>query len=236
VVNVNRKNINTQFIERIDLIVDEYVQKINTHSGEEDWDDSTYLYFLSRFEAIFDFIPDQVNPYKRNFEEAKSKVYSNSENDYHDKAPRLVAISGVIKALKQDLSHGYLVKASEILNAELFSDFLEMVEHLLEEGYKDPAAVILGSVLEEHLRKLCAKNSLPIDSTDSKGITRPKKADLLNSELTAAVIYSKLDQKSVTAWLDLRNKAAHGQYADYSKAQVELLLQSVRDFITRHPA
>jgi hypothetical protein len=40
----------------------------------------------------------------------------------------------------------------------------------------------------------------------------------------------------VTAWLDLRNKAAHGQYADYTKEQVALTLQGVRDFISRHPA
>ncbi|MGA2715977.1 MAG: hypothetical protein ABSG41_22980, partial [Bryobacteraceae bacterium] len=62
------------------------------------------------------------------------------------------------------------------------------------------------------------------------------KADLLNSELTAASVYSKLDQKSVTAWLDLRNKAAHGQYSEYAKEQVLLMIQSVRNFISRLPA
>ena len=58
----------------------------------------------------------------------------------------------------------------------------------------------------------------------------------LNSELAAKDVYSKLDQKSVTAWLDLRNKAAHGHYADYTTEQVSLLLQSVRNFIARLPA
>ena len=28
----------------------------------------------------------------------------------------------------------------------------------------------------------------------------------------AGAVYSTLDQKSVTAWLDLRNKAAHGKF------------------------
>ncbi len=58
----------------------------------------------------------------------------------------------------------------------------------------------------------------------------------MNSELASATVYSKLDQKNVTAWLDLRNKAAHGQYSEYSKEQVALFIQSVRDFITRIPA
>ena len=44
------------------------------------------------------------------------------------------------------------------------------------------------------------------------------------------------DPDFVTAWLDLRNKAAHGHYLEYTKEQVELMLQSVRDFTARCPA
>ena len=53
---------------------------------------------------------------------------------------------------------------------------------------------------------------------------------------TRAEVYSKLDQKNVTAWLDLRNKAAHGHYDQYESAQVGLLISGFRDFITRNPA
>jgi len=48
--------------------------------------------------------------------------------------------------------------------------------------------------------------------------------------------YSKLDLKNVLAWLDLRNRAAHGHYDGYTEGQVALLIQALRDFITRHPA
>ena len=106
-----------------------------------------------------------------------------------------------------------------------------MSEYLLSEGYKDPAAVIAGSVLEEHLRKLCIRNGIAVETTG-----KPKKADTLNSELAAKTVYSKLDQKSVTAWLDLRNKAAHGKYSEYNKEQVDLMIKSVRDFLSRNPA
>ncbi len=43
-------------------------------------------------------------------------------------------------------------------------------------------------------------------------------------------------QKNVTAWLDLRNKAAHGEYGKYEADQVGLMIDGIRDFITRHPA
>ena len=112
--------------------------------------------------------------------------------------------------------------------------FLEMAEHLLAEHYKDAAAVMIGSVLEEHLRFLVQKNGLATIRSDKMGNSMPKKADALNSELARVGVYNTLDQKNVTANLDLRNKAAHGHYNDYSQEQVVIMLQSVRDFVARH--
>ena len=103
-----------------------------------------------------------------------------------------------------------------------------MAEYLLAEGYKDPAAVVIGSVLEEHLRQVCAKNGIGVASAG-----KPKKADQLNAELAGSGIYTKLDQKSVTGWLDLRNKAAHGKYSEYTKERVDLMLDGVRNFLLR---
>lgn len=139
---------------------------------------------------------------------------------------------GILKAVKQEIDGGWLFTVKGLVSAEIFSDFLEMAEYLLKEGYKDPAAVMTGSVLEEHVRQLCLRNSIPIETIkDGKPI--PKKADLMNSELASASIYNKLDQKSITSWLDLRNKAAHGQYSEYTKEQVELMYQGVTNFISR---
>lgn len=138
---------------------------------------------------------------------------------------------GILKAIKNEIDGGWLVTMKGLISAEIFSDFLEMADHLLKEGYKDPASVMIGSVLEEHLRQLCIKNGIP---TDDPKNGRPKKADLLNSELGNASIYNKLDQKNVTAWLDLRNKAAHGKYGEYNQQQVEFMLQAVTEFMTRN--
>ena len=140
-------------------------------------------------------------------------------------------IAGVLGALRIAYEEDYLGTVSELIHADIFTDFVEMADHLLAEGYKDPSAVIIGSVLEEHLRQLCTKNGLTIDVAG-----KPKKADQLNSELAGSSIYSKLDQKSITGWLDLRNKAAHGKYGEYSKEQVELLVRSVQNFMARNPA
>lgn len=147
-------------------------------------------------------------------------------------ASGLAPLAGVLTALRDDIAAGRLATITELIHGDVFSDFLDMADHLLEEGYKDPAAVLAGGVLEEHLRKLCAKHG--IASVGQNG--KPKKSDTMNAELANANAYSKLDLKNVLAWLDLRNRAAHGDYAGYTKEQVALLVQSIRDFITRHPA
>ena len=168
----------------------------------------------------------------------KSRYYKIAEellnkNDL-DKV-KVVHVIGVLEGLYKDLDADYLKSFSELIHADIFSDYIEMAEYLLEEGYKNPAAVITGSTLEEHLRKLCIKNGIDIEIL-SKGKLGPKKADGMNSNLAKEGVYSKLEQKSVTAWLDLRNKAAHGKYTEYDENQVNQLIIGVRDFIIRNPA
>lgn len=138
---------------------------------------------------------------------------------------------GILKAIKNEIEGGWLITMKGLISAEILSDFIEMSDHLLKEGYKDAASVMIGSVLEEHLRQLCTKNAIP---TSDPKTGRPKKADLLNSELGNTAIYNKLDQKNVTAWLDLRNKAAHGNYGEYNQQQVEFMLHAVTEFMTRN--
>lgn len=106
-----------------------------------------------------------------------------------------------------------------------------MAEHLLNEGYKDPSAVVIGSTLEMHLRVLCSASGINTETLNSKGVLVPKKADLMNSELAKANIYSSAYQKQIIAWLGIRNSAAHGKYSDYSDVEVSLMLQGIRQFI-----
>ncbi|WP_299339486.1 hypothetical protein [uncultured Psychroserpens sp.] len=141
------------------------------------------------------------------------------------------SIRGILNSIKFEIENDWLTSIKGLISAEIFSDFLEMSEHLLNENYKDASAVMIGSILEEHMRQLSTANGNPV--IDAKG--RPKKANLINAELAKLNVYNKLDEKNVTAWLDLRNKAAHGNYSEYNKDQVTLMLNSVRDFILRNP-
>jgi hypothetical protein len=168
-----------------------------------------------------------------------SNLYGEEHPFYKDFINNVVSLDpsdtekgrGILKSIKDEIDNGWLNSLKGIVSAEIFSNFLEMADHLLKEKYKDPAAVMIGSVLEEHLRQLCIKNSIAVSDSKSGKL---KKTQLLNSDLTNQGVYNVLDQKSVTAWLDLRNKAAHGNYLEYSQTQVEQMLNGVTEFIARN--
>ena len=85
-------------------------------------------------------------------------------------------VMGAVTALEADLKAGYFETASELIHGEVFGDYLEMADHLLESEYKDAAAVMSGGTLEAHLRQLCQKFRVETEVADGEGNLRPKKA------------------------------------------------------------
>jgi len=133
---------------------------------------------------------------------------------------------GILKAAKEDYESGFLFDARVLIQAEVFDDFLEQAQHLLESGYHAPAAVVAGSVLEDGIRKLCVRYSITLP-------TKPK-LDTMNADLAKAGVYNLLVQKQITALADLRNKAAHGLWTEFTVNDVEQMIIQIRAFLTTH--
>ena len=143
--------------------------------------------------------------------------------------------AGILEAVLDDLNDGYLNSVIEEAHLDVLTDFLDMADYLLADrqlNLKDPAAVLIGGVIEGHLIKLCEKNAIAIKMPNGDR----KRAQRLCDDLGNAGEISKNDQKNVTAWLATRNSAAHTNYDDYSKDQITLLSMQVRDFVARYPA
>ena len=49
----------------------------------------------------------------------------------------------ILRALKGDIEKGYLTSYRTLVIADVFSNFLDMAEHLLENEYKDPSASLI---------------------------------------------------------------------------------------------
>ena len=132
---------------------------------------------------------------------------------------------GVLLAAKDDYQSESLFSLKRLIEAELFDEFLEQAEHLLDAGYYQPAAVIAGCVLEDGLRKLCHTQEIKLPENP--------KIDWMNSELAKKGVYVKLVQKRITAIADLRNNAAHGKWSEFERSDVESMLRDIRDFMAK---
>ncbi|HEY3384730.1 MAG TPA: hypothetical protein VGK32_23460 [Vicinamibacterales bacterium] len=207
-------------LKQLDSILQRHFQAVN--SDADPIPASRINELLTSAEAAIQRLAPPGSAYLSRGSEA---LKANGADEY-----RLELLMGVVAALRHDLEVGGLLPIQELIRAEVFDDFLDMADHLLALGYKDPAAVLASGVLEQHLRTLCRSRNI---ATDVDG--KPKSADSLNSELARVGAYNKLDQKSVTSWQDLRNKAAHGEYVAYDARQVQLVILGIRDFARRIP-
>jgi hypothetical protein len=214
-------------LKQLDEVL-EFAQEVRAKSQFDDLSDTKdgASALITLLAQSIDRFSDSGSAFKRQADKIISEF--KMENCHRIHRPLL----GVVMALRKAYESGYLQSLQELIHADVFADFLEMADHLLSEGYKDPAAVMAGGVLEEHIRKLCLKSGIAVSNATGTA----KKASLMNDELLKASVYDKLEQKSVNAWLDLRNKAAHGKYDEYSIDQVSLLIQGIRGFMLRNRA
>jgi hypothetical protein len=149
--------------------------------------------------------------------------------------PRAVECGlGILRAIRGEIAGDWLFTVRSLVTAEVFTDYMDMAEYLLELNYKDPAAVVAGSTLEEHLRQLCRKNGIPITQQKS-GKAVPLTGEPLNIDLAKAGVYNSVEQKLITGWLGIRNSAAHGKYEEYSADQVRGMITGIPEFMARVP-
>ncbi|MFF2534490.1 hypothetical protein [Streptomyces cyaneofuscatus] len=204
----------SKMVEQLDKLLAQYKEGAAKRSGLE--------LAVNRLEAAIDRIALPGSTYIKQLDALRGFSTSSKAS----------SVSQVAQALRDDLSDGWTDSVVELVHADTHSDYLEMADTLLASGYKDPAAVIVGTSLEVHVRALCVKHR--VDTEVPSGA--PKKADTMNADLKKAGVYGALQQKQLTAWMDLRNKAAHGIWKEYDIQQVRLLIDGVRDFMLKYPA
>jgi hypothetical protein len=136
----------------------------------------------------------------------------------------LQKVIGALAAIKSDYEGGYLIDLRTVIRSEVEADFLGQALQLLDEKYKDSAAMLIGAVLEDALRQLCCKHTIP----ERDGIEK------MNAPLRTAGVYGLPQQQQITAWASIRNKAAHGKFNEYSIEEVRLMHQGVSDFILKY--
>jgi hypothetical protein len=132
----------------------------------------------------------------------------------------------ILRRLRSDIENGYLRKIANIISAEVFGDFLEMAEHFLAEGYKDPAVSLTGAVLEDGLRRIARNNDITVTDRDDLSSLRDK--------CVGRRVFTNLIRQQITVWTTLRNSADHGKFDEYSAGQVNSMISDVRSFLSTY--
>ncbi|CAH1386370.1 hypothetical protein [Candidatus Nitrotoga sp. M5] len=173
------------------------------------------------------WLTSSLNLIQRVFGES-SVHYQSLKKHFKDypKWPDIDQSYGVLLSAKDDFENGALFEVKKLIEADLFDEFLEQAEHLLEANYYQASAVIAGSVLEDGLRKLCVGSAITLPD-------KPK-LDWMNAQLAKSGAYNKLTQKKITALADLRNSAAHGNWNEFESSDVISMIKDVRDFMERN--
>lgn len=153
-------------------------------------------------------------------EHFKMFIEAEKPRSYESNPARFNRVRAVFLAAKEDFEGGYLNSVRNLVEAEVFSTELEQARELQSAGYRVPAAVICGVVLETNIRRLCGARSLPIG-----------KLDKMNADLAKAGQYNTLVQKRITALAAIRNSAAHGNETEFDEADVRAMIDEVERLV-----
>ena len=130
-----------------------------------------------------------------------------------------------LRAVKEDIEGGYLQKIRSLLEAEVFSDFLDMAQHLHDTGYRPPSAFLAGAVLEDGLRKIAEAHTIQL---------KPKETISSLNDKCRDVVYNQLVWRKIQVWGDIRNKADHGKFDQYLEDDVSAMIDGVQSFLAEH--
>ena len=126
----------------------------------------------------------------------------------------------IYKAAQEDFELGYLFNIRTLAKAEVLSDALSQARELLALGYKDPACILARVALESSLKDLVGRFGL------SEG-----KLETMNVELKKAGAYNLAKQKQITAWAEIGNKAAHGEWSAYTLQDASAMVIGVEALV-----
>jgi len=153
------------------------------------------------------------------------------------KPDELEFATSFLKSIKCDLESGFLESIALEIEAELTADYIGQAERLLSGETSGkyshiPAAVLAGAVLEKTLKTICNQLSPPESVINDKGA--PIKLNGLIDTLKKRNVYNELVAKQLRAWADIRNKAAHGDFDEFTKNQVESMISGVSVFLSQN--
>jgi hypothetical protein len=144
------------------------------------------------------------------------------------------ALRGILDSARESYQDGLFEPIFAQIERALAGDYLAQAQDLLDEGQRGkmdhvPAAVLLGAVFEKKIRALCAGQLPPIDIKTQDG--HPKKVVVLIDALKKPGVYGETKAKELRWIAGVRNHAAHGEFDQFTRGDVEKMRTAVGQFV-----
>jgi hypothetical protein len=152
------------------------------------------------------------------------------EFEFNCDSPYLSAVArgqAVLRAAREYIDFGPIARVEELVAAEIFTDLLGITERLLREQRVSAAVVLACSVLEDVMRRSARHRKIAI---------RENVDDLsgLNAKMNAAGVYGAGLKTRIDQWAVMRIQAETGQLTTEMRADADMLVRGVRDFVNDH--
>jgi len=213
--------------ERFEELEIEAKRILSTRRSESSTDE-----YISAFEALKIKTVNLLQNIKARDSQLIEYIRKSSRSD-------ISTLHGWIVAYKDDYEKGFLGDLTQMIEANITGDYLELAEDLLTGSKRQtgsynhvPATVLTGAILEESLRILCQRQSPPIVVKKQNG--EPKTLGVLIDDLKASGLYNELKAKQLRAWADIRNAAAHGEFDKFNEQDVDAMIKGVKNFLAEY--
>lgn len=246
-------NLQKKYVDRFDVLIDEgerIIQQIKEDltNGCNTTISSTAMQWKTSCLSLLGQILCRSNTHRDLIEEFENlqigsrnrAIAIHVDHQYIDQLLMSETV-GKLKAIKNDFENGFLSSLSMQIEAEIAANYMGQAEQLLHEGSSSaydhvPAAVLTGAVLEKSLRTLCDQQNPPIPTfkTTTKGASEPLTLNPLIDELKKAAVFNELKAKQLRYWANIRNAAAHGEFAKFSRFEVEQMIAGVKNFLATY--
>jgi hypothetical protein len=141
-----------------------------------------------------------------------------------------------LRSVKREIESGSFDPLVLQVEASVLSDYMTQASALLGELSEAmthvPAAVLAGASLERSLRTLCEglqpEEPVLTERGDFIGM------NALIDALKRRGAFNELQAKQLRAWSAIRNSAAHGKFDEFTRHQVEQMLDGVQVFLLQH--
>ena len=141
-----------------------------------------------------------------------------------------------LRSVRMEVDAGSLDSLALQVEATVLADYLAQAEGLIQESKEVltyvPAAVLAGASLERGLRILCERLD-PAEPVARQGGGFLGMGALIDT-LKRRQVFNELQAKQLRAWTALRNSAAHGKQEEFSRHQVEQMVEGIGAFLSQH--